>query len=130
MRCYLPSRPYKRKAERKTNYLSCITIIGNLRKFKPFNSSPVLFILNKNSHKSSLSRLFPLFLFIGRSVSVSDPPQVVLHLGSTLNAEDIKEGDDVYFECNIKANPKQHKITWYHNVSIVCFRILCPNDQM
>ncbi|CAG9764806.1 unnamed protein product [Ceutorhynchus assimilis] len=48
-------------------------------------------------------------------LNVVYPPQVVLHLGSTLNAEDIKEGDDVYFECNIKANPKQHKITWYHN---------------
>ncbi|GLV36526.1 sidestep III [Carabus blaptoides fortunei] len=45
------------------------------------------------------------------------PPQVVLHLGSTLNPDDIKEGDDVYFECNIRANPKQHKITWFHNTS-------------
>lgn len=48
---------------------------------------------------------------------VQDPPQVSLHLGSTLNPEDIKEGDDVYFECNIRANPKQHKITWFHDVS-------------
>uniref|UniRef100_A0AAR5PEF8 Ig-like domain-containing protein n=1 Tax=Dendroctonus ponderosae TaxID=77166 RepID=A0AAR5PEF8_DENPD len=48
-------------------------------------------------------------------LNVVYPPQVVLSLGSTLNADGIKEGDDVYFECNIKANPKQHKITWYHN---------------
>ena len=56
-----------------------------------------------------------------------DPPQVVLHLGSTLNPEDIKEGDDVYFECNIKANPKQHKITWFHDVSMreMCLTIIC-----
>lgn len=47
-----------------------------------------------------------------------DPPQVNLHLGSTLNPEDIKEGDDVYFECIIKANPRQHRITWFHDVSI------------
>ncbi|KAL3285808.1 hypothetical protein HHI36_000330 [Cryptolaemus montrouzieri] len=45
-----------------------------------------------------------------------DPPQVQLHLGTTLNPDDIKEGDDVYFECNIRANPKEHKITWYHDV--------------
>lgn len=47
----------------------------------------------------------------------SDPPQVILQLGSTLKPDDIKEGDDVYFECNIRANPKEHKITWFHNVS-------------
>ncbi|XP_072379840.1 protein turtle homolog A-like [Diabrotica undecimpunctata] len=47
-------------------------------------------------------------------LNVVYPPQVVLHLGNTLNPEDIKEGDDVYFECSIKANPKQHRILWYH----------------
>ncbi|KAJ8925413.1 hypothetical protein NQ315_009245, partial [Exocentrus adspersus] len=52
-------------------------------------------------------------------LNVVYPPQVALHLGSTLNPEDIKEGDDVYFECNIKANPKQHKITWYHDGTLV-----------
>ncbi len=46
-----------------------------------------------------------------------DPPQVTLSLGSTLNPDDIKEGDDVYFECHIKANPKEHRITWSHDVS-------------
>lgn len=42
---------------------------------------------------------------------------MLLHLGSTLNAEKIKEGDDVYFECKVRANPEHHKITWRHNVS-------------
>lgn len=45
------------------------------------------------------------------------PPKVQLHLGSTLKAENIKEGDDVYFECKVRANPEHHKITWRHNVS-------------
>lgn len=31
---------------------------------------------------------------------------------------DIKEGDDVYFECGIKANPKVYKVQWYHDVSM------------
>ncbi|KAL1501112.1 hypothetical protein ABEB36_006499 [Hypothenemus hampei] len=52
-------------------------------------------------------------------LNVVYPPQVVLNLGSTLNPDGIKEGDDVYFECNIKANPKQQKITWYHNGVLV-----------
>lgn len=48
----------------------------------------------------------------------TDQPQVTLQLGSTLNPDDIKEGDDVYFECHIKANPKENRITWWHDVSI------------
>ncbi|XP_060536558.1 neural cell adhesion molecule 1 isoform X2 [Cylas formicarius] len=42
-------------------------------------------------------------------------PVVTLKMGSTLNPEDIKEGDDVYFECNIRANPKAYKLSWFHN---------------
>ncbi|XP_059469955.1 hemicentin-1 isoform X2 [Neocloeon triangulifer] len=42
-------------------------------------------------------------------------PLITLKMGSTLNADDIKEGDDVYFECHIKANPKIYKKTWFHN---------------
>lgn len=50
---------------------------------------------------------------------LKDQPQVTLQLGSTLNPDDIKEGDDVYFECHIKANPKENRITWWHDVSTV-----------
>lgn len=56
---------------------------------------------------------------IHQCVFSTDPPQVTLSLGSTLNPDDIKEGDDVYFECHIKANPKEHRITWSHDVSVV-----------
>ncbi|CAK1545417.1 unnamed protein product [Leptosia nina] len=48
-------------------------------------------------------------------MSVVYKPVVSMSLGSTLNPNDIKEGDDVYFECNIKSNPKEHRISWYHN---------------
>lgn len=40
-------------------------------------------------------------------------------MGSSLNPDDIKEGDDVYFECNVRANPKPHRLAWYHNVSTI-----------
>lgn len=49
--------------------------------------------------------------------SIADAPIVSLRLGSTLNASDIKEGDDVYFECHVRANPPWRKLTWLHNVS-------------
>ncbi|CAL7951233.1 unnamed protein product [Xylocopa violacea] len=41
-------------------------------------------------------------------------PLVTLKMGSPLNSESIKEGDDVYFECNVKANPRAYKLTWFH----------------
>ncbi|XP_066147993.1 neural cell adhesion molecule 2 isoform X1 [Euwallacea fornicatus] len=48
-------------------------------------------------------------------INVVYPPIVHLSLGSTLNASDIKEGDDVYFECKVRANPVWKKLTWIHN---------------
>ncbi|KAJ3649507.1 hypothetical protein Zmor_021247 [Zophobas morio] len=59
-----------------------------------------------------------LFLETSWKIDVVYPPQVSLHLGSTLNADDIKEGDDVYFECRVTANPQWRKLTWLHNVSV------------
>lgn len=44
-------------------------------------------------------------------------PTLTLVLGSNLNPMDIEEGDDVYFECNVEANPAAYKIVWKHNVS-------------
>ena len=38
-------------------------------------------------------------------------------MGPNLNPNDIKEGDDVYFECHIHANPRPYKMSWFHNVS-------------
>lgn len=45
-------------------------------------------------------------------------PIVSLKMGPSLNPDDIKEGDGVYFECNIRSNPKPYKMAWYHDVSI------------
>jgi len=53
----------------------------------------------------------------------TDPPEVTLTLGSTLNPDDIKENDDVYFECNVKANPSTVRISWSHDVSILFYFI-------
>ncbi|KAF9414048.1 hypothetical protein HW555_007926 [Spodoptera exigua] len=52
---------------------------------------------------------------VAANPSLPTNPLVSLTLGSTLNPHDIKEGDDVYFECNVRANPREHRISWFHN---------------
>lgn len=47
----------------------------------------------------------------------TDVPIVELELGSKLNPNDIEEGDDVYFDCIVRANPPAYKVVWEHNVS-------------
>ncbi|XP_064098639.1 uncharacterized protein LOC135209791 [Macrobrachium nipponense] len=50
-----------------------------------------------------------------RKLIVYYEPIVDLTLGKPLEAGNIKEEDDVYFECHIKSNPKFHRIEWYQN---------------
>ncbi|XP_043226063.1 hemicentin-1-like [Amphibalanus amphitrite] len=49
------------------------------------------------------------------TLAVHYAPVVSLTLGSSLDQDRIKEGDDVYFECSIRANPPVYKTEWRHN---------------
>ncbi|ROT67327.1 putative sidestep protein [Penaeus vannamei] len=51
----------------------------------------------------------------GIKLNIHYKPVVTLQMGSTLDPENIKEGDDVYFECHINANPEVQRVLWYHN---------------
>lgn len=42
-------------------------------------------------------------------------PIVSLTFGANLNPNNIAEGNDVYFECTISANPDVYKVVWLHN---------------
>lgn len=53
---------------------------------------------------------------VGLFLSCSDPPEVRIALGSNINGDDVKEGDDLYIECHIRANPAFYKLQWTHNV--------------
>ncbi|XP_046402155.1 uncharacterized protein LOC124168089 [Ischnura elegans] len=52
-------------------------------------------------------------------IEVVYPPIVSLRLGSTLNPDDIKEGDDVYFECHVQANPPWRRLSWIHDGAVL-----------
>jgi hypothetical protein len=60
---------------------------------------------------------FSGFLGSTRLLFCADAPQVSLKLGHALNASNLKEGDDVYFECQVKANPPPRRIIWKKEVS-------------
>lgn len=49
----------------------------------------------------------------------ADVPIVSLQFGTILKPDTIKEGDDIYFECIVKARPMATSISWFHNVSYV-----------
>ncbi|XP_054717950.1 neural cell adhesion molecule 2-like [Uloborus diversus] len=49
----------------------------------------------------------------GWNLEVFYAPQVTLQLGSTFRQGEVKEGNDVFFECNIRANPWVTEISWF-----------------
>ncbi|KAF6216306.1 hypothetical protein GE061_000646 [Apolygus lucorum] len=55
------------------------------------------------------------FLEDTRKMDIYYLPRLKLELGSKMNPEDIEDGDDVYFECKVDANPPAYKVTWKHN---------------
>jgi len=46
-------------------------------------------------------------------------PIVSVKLGDSLNKSNIKEGDDVYFECRVQANPPVKTVVWFHNAQTI-----------
>ncbi|XP_031784587.1 synaptogenesis protein syg-2 isoform X2 [Nasonia vitripennis] len=46
-------------------------------------------------------------------------PILKLQLGSNMNPRDIEEGDDVYFDCDVRANPAAYKVVWKHNGNVL-----------
>ncbi|XP_043202169.1 hemicentin-2-like [Amphibalanus amphitrite] len=49
-----------------------------------------------------------------RQLAVHYAPVVSLQLGRSLDPNVIKEGNDVYFECDVEANPSPGHISWFH----------------
>ncbi|KAF7391114.1 hypothetical protein HZH66_009594 [Vespula vulgaris] len=89
------------------------------------NSSELIQFANidedSSSHHGTPPRKLPIrdILFDGRQTGlptklILDAPIVTLKMGSSLDPKRIKEGDDVYFECTVRSNPRAYKLTWFH----------------
>jgi hypothetical protein len=44
-------------------------------------------------------------------------PTAYAKLGVNIDPANIKEGDNVYFVCDVSANPPVNNVSWLHNVS-------------
>ncbi|CAL1275027.1 unnamed protein product [Larinioides sclopetarius] len=53
------------------------------------------------------------------TLRVQFPPILNLTLGLSMTEDDIKEGADIYLECNLSANPQIHNITWEFEGSLI-----------
>ncbi|KAL7637586.1 UNVERIFIED_CONTAM: hypothetical protein RMT77_012314 [Armadillidium vulgare] len=73
----------------------------------------------------ALNPLLPdQMLFDTAKLNVLYKPRVSLSEGKKIDLDDVKEGNDIYFECQVDANPSATKIVWarnntplYHNSS-------------
>ena len=52
-----------------------------------------------------------------RSLNVHFITAARLRLGSNMRLEEVKEGDDVYLECEVESNPRPERVSWFRNVS-------------
>ena len=43
-------------------------------------------------------------------------PEVELRLSEHFEQDELIEGQDVYFECEYRANPAPHRVEWFHEV--------------
>ena len=79
-------------------------------------------LLVQHTTTNTISKLCQKFrrrrqLILRRFVSVA--PEVSIRPGRSLDLRNVRESSDVYFECEISANPAVYKIAWFHQVSCV-----------
>ncbi|XP_047486686.1 uncharacterized protein LOC125037552 [Penaeus chinensis] len=53
------------------------------------------------------------------TITVHYRPTATARFGSSLDVANIKEGDDVYFECDVYANPQASRVSWRLNNQVL-----------
>ncbi|XP_022238855.1 nephrin-like [Limulus polyphemus] len=97
-----------------------LTSFATMVKEKNYTISELTFIpeIEDNGRYLSCEADNPLLtnrgLEDGWILNVHYDPQVTLKLGSNIQLETIAEGNDVYFECHVQANPWVDDIIWLH----------------
>ncbi|KAK8382161.1 hypothetical protein O3P69_015253 [Scylla paramamosain] len=62
---------------------------------------------------TSVNPLFPLARLTDSTLlNVTYPPVATIELGRGVSSV-VKEGEDVYFDCNVDSNPPTYKISWF-----------------
>ncbi|XP_042873910.1 uncharacterized protein LOC122254330 [Penaeus japonicus] len=56
-------------------------------------------------------------------INVHYRPTATARFGSSLDIANIKEGDDVYFECDVYANPKATRVSWRLNNQVLTHNV-------
>lgn len=59
-------------------------------------------------------------MFIQKHLYCADVPIAQLQLGNSLRLDDLKEGDNIVFECNVRAVPWISRVFWRLNVRPHC----------
>ncbi|KAG7157246.1 Nephrin-like 22 [Homarus americanus] len=104
-------------AEGRTATITC-TVLGSNppalvtwyqqgQMIKPLHTMMVCRAENKLIQNNALEDIFTL--------DVQYKPILRMTLGRNLDHDDLREGNDLFFDCNIDANPAPYKVEWWHD---------------
>ncbi|KAI4487693.1 hypothetical protein M0802_011920, partial [Mischocyttarus mexicanus] len=101
--------------QKMTNYTEKVSSDGNMTS-SVFTFKPTLSDNNRIlTCRAENNKVSAGFAEDSLKLNIYFVPILVLGLGSNMNPDDIEEGDDVYFECKVDANPWAYKVVWKHN---------------
>lgn len=105
---------------------SCISIRGLLTMARHWHAAQKTLSFHMRPSKITGGLLFIVTYWLPlispcSTLLLVDAPTVTLSFGLNLEPNNIAEGNDVYFECKINANPEVYKVVWLHNVTIFEF---------
>ncbi|XP_043226216.1 hemicentin-2-like, partial [Amphibalanus amphitrite] len=68
--------------------------------------------LSCRAHNPKMDR--SKFIEDSRRLNIRFPPKVALRLSPMISADDVREGMDVFFDCEVRSNPPPSRVTWLH----------------